>query len=668
MKNILSDASHRNGGSTSVSEETIWTVERSADLYNVDRWSAGFFGLADNGRVVVLGENGNPSIEIQAVVDKLVRQGVKLPVLIRFQDIIAGRVRQLNEAFKSAIDEFGYENVYRGVYPIKVNQLHEVVDEILDAGKAWNMGIEVGSKTELVAGLAHLEDDETLLLSNGYKDDAMIDMLLSARKLGKNVVPIIEKYEEFDRILARAEVIGVRPRFGVRIRVKQSGSGRWAESGGDRSKFGISIPRLLDMLNTLHEREMTDALVLLHFHLGSQISDIQALKHAVKEMCQVYAALRVRGVPIEMIDVGGGLGVDYDGTLGASEDGINYSMQEYANAIVEAARLHCDREGVPHPVLVSESGRAITAHHSVLVVEVFGASRKDFFDENAGGRLPSDSTHDVIRNLYSIHEWMRDARSPKPSQLLEALHDAVAKRTEVEALFGFGYLSLEDRALGERLYWTICRSINAHIERDRPDWLPEELDQLDDHLADLYMCDFSVFQSALDHWAIGQRFPIVPLSRLDEEPNQRAVIVDLTCDSDGKIKSYVTSETDQSYLMLHSLSREVPYYLGFFLMGAYQDIMGDAHNLFGRPNEVHVYADPDELEGFYIEKMIPSTSVGQMLEFVQYFAEDLRRRMEKIVRAKVRDEVIRKREGVDFLEAYSKFFGTSTYLEDRPGG
>lgn len=651
-----------------ITEEEVWTVARSADLYNVDRWSAGFFGLSSSGRVLVLGENGNPSIEIKSVIDRLREQGVRLPVLIRFQDIIAGRVRQLNEAFQAAIDEFGYENVYRGVYPIKVNQLHEVVDEILDAGKAYNMGIEVGSKTELVAGLAHLEDDETLLLSNGYKDDAMIDMLLSARKLGKNVVPIVEKYEEFERILARAERIAVRPRFGVRIRIKQSGSGRWAESGGDRSKFGISIPRLLDMLKELEQRGLTDSLVLLHFHLGSQISDIQALKQAVREMCQIYAALRLRGVPIEFIDVGGGLGVDYDGTLGASVDGINYSMQEYANAIVEAARAHCDREGVPHPVIVSESGRALTAHHSVLVVEVLGANRKDFFDEGSiGDKAPGESAHEVIRDMYGIHEWMRDTASPKPSQLLEALHDAVAKRNEVEALFGFGYLTLEDRAIGERLYWTICRSINMHIERNRPDWLPEELDQLDDHLADLYMCDFSVFQSALDHWAIGQRFPIVPLSRLDEEPNQRAVLVDLTCDSDGKVKSYVTSEEDESYLMLHNLRRDEPYHLGFFLMGAYQDIMGDAHNLFGRPNEVHVYADPDEPEGFYIEKLIPATSVGQMLEFVQYFAEDLRRRMEKIVRSKVRDGVIRKREGVDLLESYSRFFSTSTYLEDTLG-
>ncbi len=647
-----------------VAEATKWSVADAEQLYNIDRWSAGFFGLSDDGDVVVRGTDAVPPVVIKSVVEQVKRQGMSLPVLIRFQDIIAGRVRQLNESFAAAIDEFGYQNVYRGVYPIKVNQLHEVVDEILDAGKEFDMGIEVGSKTELVAGIAHLEDDDTLLLSNGYKDDTMIDMLLAAQKLGKNVLPIIEKYDEFTRILARSNDLGIKPAFGVRIRVKQSGSGRWAESGGDRSKFGISLPRLLDMLAELEERGLTDAFRLLHFHLGSQISDIQALRKAVREMCQIYAALRRKGVPVEFIDVGGGLGVDYDGTLGATEDGINYSMQEYANAIVESARTQCDREGVPHPVLVSESGRALTAHHSVLVVEVLGTNRKDFLEDldiDIASRIADG--HDVIRNMHGIYEWMRDIEQPKPSQLLEALHDALAKRDEVEQLFGFGYLSLEDRALGERLYWSICRAINNHIERDRPDWLPDELDQLDDHLADLYMCDFSVFQSALDHWAIGQRFPVVPLSGLDVQPNQRAVLVDLTCDSDGKVKSYVTSEADDSYLLLHNTEQHNPYYLGFFLMGAYQDIMGDAHNLFGRPNEVHVYADPDEPDGFYIEKSIPGTSVSVMLEFVQYFAEDLRRRMEKIVRAKVRDGVIKKREGVDLLESYGRFFSSSTYLE-----
>jgi arginine decarboxylase len=529
------------------------------------------------------------------------------------------------------------------------------------------MGLECGSKAELVASLAHLESDATPLICNGYKDAVMLRLILAGQQIGKNVIPVIEKYTEFENFLRLARETLVRPRFGVRVKLGTGGAGKWADSGGDQSKFGISVPELVTLIERLKQEQLTDAFVLLHFHLGSQLSNIQVLKQAVKEITQVYAQLRSREVPVRYIDVGGGLGVNYDAGYDHNEDGaINYTLQEYANAVVYTVMEVCDEQEVVHPIIVSESGRALTAHHSVLIVESLGSSHKDLILQEFS---PTDEDHTVVHELYSSLQQVQatDIDNAPVSALLEAYHDAVEKRHEAELHFVLGYLSIEQKALAERLYWTICTALDQRVQRLDPDEveLPAELLALDDHLVQQYLCDFSIFQSILDHWAIGQGFPIMPVHHLHEEPKQRAMLVDLTCDSDGKVSHYVSSLEDKSFLKLHDINGGEPYFLGFFLMGAYQDIMGDSHNLFGRVSEAHVYADPEEPNGYYIEKIIRGTTVKDMLEQVQYFSHDLHRRMNESIRQKIDSGVIRPKAGVELLNQYAAAFGESTYYNAR---
>ncbi len=637
-----------------------WTLADSEELYRIKAWGDDFFFVNEEGHAAVKPVNGSDlSIDIQKVVAQLQNEeGLSFPAVIRFQDILKARVVQLNEAFRAAIAEAGYKKRYMGVYPIKVNQLHEVVEEVLEAGKPFGYGLESGSKTELIATLPHLESDETPMLCNGYKDASMLRLIILGQRLGKNVIPIMEKYHEFERLMGLAEELKAPLRFGVRVRLSTSGVGRWADSGGDLSKFGVSIPELLNLVEKLKEEGKTEAFELLHFHMGSQISDIQTLKRAIKEITQIYVQLRKQGIPLKYLDVGGGLGVNYEAESTGAEASINYTLQEYANAIVYAVKEVCDAQEVEHPILISESGRAITAHHSILVVEVLNSYKKD---EALPDFQPSENDHAIVRELYETLQWVKDTPPDRFPILLEAYHDAVEKRHQAESLFSFGYLSLDQKALTERLYWTICRLINNRVHAGNPDWLPPELSVLDDHLVDQYLCDFSVFQSLIYHWAIGQTFPVMPIQRLDEMPGRRAVLIDLTCDSDGKVSSYVSSAEDKRFIELHEIDGKEPYYLGFFLMGAYQDIMGDIHNLFGRVAEVHIYADEEEKDGYFIEKIIPGTTVEEMLAMVQYFPNDLHRRMENIIRTKVNEGVFRPKEGVELLEQYKKAFKQSTY-------
>ena len=604
------------------------------------------------------------AIDVHAVVEHLREESIAFPVLIRFQDVLQGRVTQLNEAFRQAISEFDYQNRYVGVYPIKVNQLHEVVQEVLDAGRPYGLGLECGSKAELVAALPHLEDDATPLLCNGYKDDVMLRLILTGQHLGKNIIPVMEKFDEFERLMRLAGEMEVSPRFGVRVQLATRGAGKWAASSGNQSKFGISVGDLLALIDRLRETDQLDALVLLHFHLGSQVSDIQTLKRAVKEITHVYAQLRQRGVPVQYIDVGGGLGVNYGSTYGIDDEAINYTLQEYANSVVYAVKEVCDDEEVPHPTLISESGRALTAHHSVLIVEALGAYQKKGVDPDFAATDEDDGT---VRDLsYALQQVQKVNLPPEATELAtlrEAYHDTVEKRQEADTLFSLGYLPIEQLALAEQLYWTVCRAIHERIRDLDPDALPPELLALEDLLVDQYLCNFSVFQSILDHWSIGQRFPIMPIHRLDEAPSRRAQLVDLTCDSDGKVSHYIGHDPEQAYLDVHPLHEGEPYYLGFFLMGAYQDIMGDMHNLFGRPTEVHVYADDEEPDGYYIETLLPGATVEEMLAKVQYFPNDLHRRMNGLIRAKVAEKTIRPKTGVQILEQYVQTFKEMTYLK-----
>ena len=637
-----------------------WRPAAAADLYHIDAWGEGFFGVNERGHVVARPDpRREGEIDLVDLVDEVVGDGLRLPAVIRFQDLLDTRVRQLNEAFAAAIESAEYGGGYTGVYPVKVNQLREVVDEIVEAGRPYGFGIECGSKAELVATLPRLESDETLCLVNGYKDAAMLRLILTFQRLGRRVLPIVEKTTELNQILALAEEAGQEPRFGVRVKLASVAPGPWTKSGGSLSKFGVSLPELVAAADRLVEEGRPEAIRLLHFHLGSQIGDVGALKAAVKEIARIYAHLRRRGLPIEYLDVGGGLGVNYDALpLGGGTGGVDYSMQEYANAIVYAVQEVCEAEGAEPPTIVSENGRAVTAHHSVLVVPTLGVTRKPTLGDDF--ELPDDA-HAVVQELDALRPAAEAASGL--GELLEVYHDAVEVRQKAEALFQYGYLGLDAASLTERLFWTVCHLIHARVEAAAPDWVPPELDALGDALADQLLCDFSVFQSLMDHWALGQRFPVLPLDRLDEEPTRRARVVDITCDSDGEIRQFVAAGEEQRTLAVHEVPEGEPYRLGVFLVGAYQDILGDAHNLFGGVAEAHVYLDADEPGGYYVEETIPATTVEQMLARVQYFPAGLQARVQATLRKKAKAGVIRPREAQQILDQYRQFFAASTYLD-----
>lgn len=648
------------GASGADRDAAAWSIEDAAELYRIDAWSDGFFGINERGHMAVLPfDDGSLSIDIMDVVAELRSRGVRFPVLLRFQDVLRARVRRLNLAFAEAIAESGYKNIYQAVYPIKVNQLHEVVEEVLDAGKPFGLGLECGSKAELVATVAHLESDATPLICNGVKDRSMLSLILSSQLLGKNVIPVMEKFAEFEELMALADAADATTQFGVRVRLRTAGAGKWAASGGYQSKFGISLPELMQVCAALKASAAEHRLVLLHFHLGSQISHIAQLKQAARELAQIYVELFNMGLPIRYIDVGGGLGVNYTGAF--EEGSIQYSLQEYANAVLYTIQEVCDTRQVPHPVLMSESGRAMTAHHSMLVVESLGAFRKDNADTEQS--VPADM-HRIAHSLSDTLRWLRDEANAERSvdELIEAYNDVVGIHQEAATLFAMGYLPLEQNALIERMYWSSCSAILRQLREANPDPLPPQLFELQELLVDQYLVNFSVFQSVLDHWAIQQPFPVVPLDRLDERPTRRAMLVDLTCDSDGRITQYVSSNEDKNFLELHPLRRGEPYCLGFFLMGAYQDIMGDAHNLFGRVTEAHVYGDAEEDGNFWIEKVIAGTRVQDMLAQVQYFVNDLQRRMQNQVKEKIDSGAIRPKRGMAILDQYKACFEEETYL------
>ena len=645
-------------------KEEVWTVEDSENLYRVKLWGESYFYVNEDGHLSVRPILGDPiGIDVFRIVQDLKQQRIQFPLLIRFQDLLRSRVTELNMAFRRAIEEAEYKNAYTGVYPIKVNQLHEVVQEILEAGRPFDFGLECGSKAELVAALPHLEDDRTLLICNGYKDWTMMRLLLIGQLLGKNIIPILEKYSELRLMLPLAGELGVPPRFGVRVKISVTGSGKWAASGGDASKFGITISELVRMLDEKTTSGVPEGLKLLHFHLGSQILDIQNLKQAVKEIGRIYATLRKRGLEIEYLNVGGGLGVNYEAGEVTSPHGINYTLQEYANAIVYTVKEVCDAEGVPHPKLVSESGRAVTAHHSVLIVEVLAAHRRETADQVPS---PQQVDNPVVNDLAKLLASVGDKRRKSLPVLLETFHDAAEKRQEVGLLFELGYLTLDQKSIAEKLYWSICIEINRMLmQRKNQEQLPKDLVAMREQLTDQYLCDFSVFQSIQDYWAIGQVFPIMPLHRLNEQPSRLATLVDLTCDSDGKVDRFIAPAGTKNALEVHQINDGDTYYLGIFLVGAYQDILGDIHNLFGRVTEVHVYADAEEPDNYFVEKVIKGTTVQEILAVVQYFPNDLQRRMEQLIQQKVKEGLIRPKVGVQLLDQYSKAFHEYTYLSSE---
>ncbi len=575
--------------------------------------------------------------------------GIQAPLVIRFQDLLRHRVVELNHAFIDAIRSEGYEGSYRGVFPIKVNQLREVVEEILSAGRRFGYGLEAGSKPELIAALTIDESNDRLIICNGYKDDDYIRLALLGRKLGRRVVLVIEQVSEIPRIITLANETGVKPWIGIRVKLNTRGEGKWATSTGENAKFGLTTSEILTATRQLREAKFHRCLKLLHFHIGSQVPNIITIKNAVTEATRTYVQLVRMGFPMGYLDVGGGLGIDYDGSRTNFESSMNYSLSEYARDVVSNVRDVCTSSDVAVPTLVSESGRAVTAPHSLLILEVFERISKK---ESVPSRISPQEKPKVVADLEHL------LNEPENYGRLERFHDAMEKKEEAFSLFNHGYLDLEGRARAESLFWDICRQIDQEPETG---YQPEELLNLKQMLSDQYVCNFSVFQSLLDHWALNQLFPIAPVHRLDEEPTVNATLVDITCDSDGKIDQFIDLQDVRTYLPLHPLNGK-PYYLGVFMVGAYQDIMGDIHNLFGRVGEAHVFLEEDEENGFYIEETIKGNRIAEVLKGVQYDPEDLCRRMKRQVDRATRKNRVKPREGVRLLEFFESQLEHKTYL------
>ncbi len=636
-----------------------WTIADSADLYGINRWSQGYFSIGDNGHVLAHPTNEpHRSIDLKQLVDELQQRDIAAPLLIRFNDLIHHRAKALHNVFAKAIVETEFKGSYCCVYPIKVNQQRHVVEQVIEAGKPYNFGLEAGSKPELLAIMAMVKDDTTPIICNGFKDDEFIEAVILAAKIGKNIIPVVEKYNELKLITKYAKLHNVRPAIGLRIKLAARGAGRWESSGGDRSKFGLFFSEVIDAVNFLKESDMLDCLKLLHFHLGSQINNIRNVKGAIIELARVYVELhRVGATGLKYIDVGGGLGVDYDGSKSSAGPSINYSLQEYANDVVFHVKEVCDQANITHPTIISESGRALVAFHSVLLFNVMGSTGFDKFEvpENLVGRDNRKGIPKPILNLFDTYHHLSEANFE------ESYHDAQLMRDEAQNLFNLGYCTLEQRGLAERLFFATCSKV-LDIVRKRED-VPAEFDGLETMLARIYFCNFSIFQSLPDCWAIDQLFPIMPIHRLEEKPTGRGILADVSCDSDGKIDSFIDNRKTKPLIDLHSQTGGEPYYLGAFLVGAYQEILGDLHNLFGDTNAVHVSLNENGNGGWEIDDVVEGDTVREVLHYVQFSADDLKRAMRKRVETALREKKLTLEESRVLLKFYENGLEGYTYLE-----
>ena len=627
-----------------------WTIEDSNELYNISGWGTSYFGINEKGDMYVTPCKDNIQIDLHDVLDELALRDVTPPVLLRFPDILDNRIEKTWSCFKKASDEYGFKGENFIIYPIKVNQMQPVVEEIISHGRKFNLGLEAGSKPELHAVIAVQCQSDSLIICNGYKDQSYIELALLAQKMGKRIFIVVEKLNEIEIISKAAKKLNVRPNIGIRIKLASSGSGKWEESGGDASKFGLTSSELLAALDILEKKGLKDCLRLIHFHIGSQITKIRRIQTALKEASQFYVQLRKMGYNVDFVDCGGGLGVDYDGTRSPhSESSVNYSIQEYVNDCIYAFVDAADRYGVPHPNLITESGRSLSAHHSVLVIDVLETASLPEMDEDYE---PNESSHKLVKDLYEIWDNLNQR------SMLEDWHDAEQIREDALDLFEHGLVDLKTRAEIERMYWSVCREINSLAKSLKH--MPEELKGLDKLLADKYFCNFSLFQSLPDAWAIDQIFPIVPLQRLNERPTRSATLQDITCDSDGKIAHFVTSRNISNILPVHTLRKNEPYYLGVFLVGAYQEILGDMHNLFGDTNAAHITVKDGH---YHIDQIIDGETVEEVLEYVQYNPKKLVRQLEVWVTKSVKQGKISLEEGKEFLSNYRSGLYGYTYLE-----
>ncbi|MGB9609706.1 MAG: biosynthetic arginine decarboxylase [Bryobacteraceae bacterium] len=627
-----------------------WTVADARDLYDIDRWGKGYFTISESGHVLVHPtKDPRRYVDLKELVDTLVLRGIDPPLLLRFPQILGQQLREMWEVFDAAIRDHDYKGAYRCIYPIKVNQQRQVVEEIYQLGRQYGFGLEAGSKPELLAVMA-IADNSTPIICNGFKDDEYIELCMLARKVGRSITPVVEKFTELDLILQKAEKLGVRPSIGLRIKLASRGAGRWKSSGGYRSKFGLTVTEAMRALETLKAFGMEDCLRLLHFHLGSQITNIRHIKAAVIEAARVYVELKKQGAGLEILDVGGGLGIDYDGSQTDFESSVNYTLQEYANDIVYHVQNICDEAEVPHPTIMSESGRAIAAYHSVLVFNVLGVS--GFGEEQVPDTLPDDAEQPLVDLLETY-------RNLSMKNLLESFHDAQQALDSALNLFSLGYLPLKQRCLAENLYWLICRRVYSMAKQ--MDVFPEELEGLESMLSDTYFCNFSLFQSMPDSWAVKQLFPIMPIHRLGERPTRHAVLGDISCDSDGKVDQFIDRRDVKKTLPLHPFNGE-PYYLGAFLVGAYQEILGDLHNLFGDTHAVHVRVN--EQNKPVLEAVIRGDSVKEVLAYVQFSSSQLLEQFRRDVEEAVMEGKIGYEESGRLLKFYEDGLYGYTYLED----
>jgi len=625
----------------------------AAELYQVPNWSGGWFRVSDKGQLEVTPAPGLHA-PLRSIIDDILERGESLPVILRFPQVLAGRVKQLNEAFGKAIAEYGYTGHYQGVFPIKVNQRRMVVESVAAAGYEYAHGLEAGSKAELALCLAQRMNPDALLCCNGFKDDGFIKLALWGRSLGKNVVITLEKYGELDRVLKQARALGVKPALGVRFKLHARGSGQWEESGGDQAKFGLNAYELLRVVERLREENMLDSLVMLHTHIGSQITDIRRVKVAVREATQTYAGLIAAGAQLKYLNVGGGLGVDYDGSKTTFYASMNYTLSEYAADVVYTVQETCKARQVPEPTIISESGRALTAHHAVLVmpvVDVTGPTRN--LDELAA---PTENSHQIVKDLEDI------LGNLSGRNYREMYNDAVGDKQTLHNLFDLGYVTLDDRARGEALFNAILRKIAKLIQGEK--YVPDELEDLQKVLADQYICNFSLFQSLPDNWAIQALFPVVPLDRLNERPTRQATLVDITCDSDGKIEKFIDLRDVKATLPLHEPGTR-PYYLGVFLMGAYQDVLGSAHNLFGKVNEAHVTVRTGGR--YHIDLFVRGQKARRMIESMGYEEPMLRDSIEDQADAALEAGTLTPQQENELLEDYGEELMGYTYLEYEEG-
>ena len=629
-----------------------WRVEDSSELYSIEGWGVNFFHINDKGNVVVTPQKNGIEVDLKEVMDELSLRDVAAPVLVRFPDIIDNRIEKTATCFRLASEEYGYTAESFIIYPIKVNQISPVVEEVISHGKKYNLGLEAGSKPELHAVLAMNMESDSLIICNGYKDQSYIELALLAQKMGKRVFIVVEKLHELSTIAEAAKKLHVRPNIGIRIKLAASGSGKWAESGGDASKFGLTCGELLTALDYLEKNDMKDCLRLIHFHIGSQITKIRRIQNALREASHFYVHLRKMGYGVEFVDCGGGLGVDYDGSRSAnSESSVNYSIQEYVNNCVYTFAEAARNNDVPQPNLITEGGRSIAAHHAVLIMEVLGTAELPVMPEEFEVK---EEDHPLAKELYGIWDHL-SARS-----MLEDWHDAQQIREEALDLFAHGMLDIKTRAEIERMYWAVAQEINMHSHTLKH--APEELRQLDKLLANKYFCNFSLFHSLPDAWGIDQLFPIMPIHRLDERPDRNGTLQDITCDSDGKITRFVTHQTESNILPLHRLRNREPYYIGAFLVGAYQEILGDMHNLFGDVNAVHITID-EAHHTYKINKIVDGETVADVLSYVQYEPKKMVRSLEIWAKQSVKEGKISLEEGKEFLSTYRSGLYGYTYLE-----